>query len=84
VTRQKDRRAWMRPPCRIHPVRMTGEWPEENPRWGSTVAFHVQRVVLGESFAERHAVEIPAAVAPLAVLLWEAFGAHYGHEIGEA
>jgi hypothetical protein len=57
---------------------------EQGPRWGSTVAFHTQRVVLGESFAERHAVEIPATVAPLAVLLWEAFGAHYGHEIGEA
>lgn len=68
----------------MRPIRMTGTWQEQGPRWGSAVAFHTQRVVLGESFAERHAVEIPATVAPLAVLLWEAFGAHYGHEIGEA
>lgn len=74
----------MRSPCRLKPVRMTGEWQGMDPRWGSTVAFHVRRVVVGPGFAERHAVEIPATVAPLAVLLWEAFGAHYGHEIGEA
>lgn len=74
----------MRSPTRLKPVRMTGEWLGMEPWWGAAVAFYVPRVVLGPGFAERHAVEIPASVAPLAVLLWEGFGSHYGHEIGEA